>query len=161
MTHHIELRTSVAASDREHVRNIVAATGMFHAPEVDVAVELVDDRLAKGEASDYSFVFADEHGETRGYACYGFNTMTQSSWELYWIAVDPLHQNKHIGRRLLEFVEADIASRGGGQLFVETSGRAAYAPTRRFYLGRGYAIAAELSDFYAPGDSKVIFVRSL
>ena len=36
-----------------------------------------------------------------------------------------------------------------------------YAPTRAFYLRCGYEIAAELPDFYEPGDGKVIFVKTL
>jgi hypothetical protein len=34
-------------------------------------------------------------------------------------------------------------------------------PTHRFYERCGYRQAAFLEDFYAPGDGKVIFVRSL
>jgi hypothetical protein len=44
---------------------------------------------------------------------------------------------------------------------VETSTRAQYEPTRTFYERCGYEIAAELPDFYAPGDGKAIFVRVL
>jgi len=127
-----ELRTFVLASDRERVREITAATGMFHPPEVEVAVELVDDRLAKGDVSDYFFRFFDEDGTALGYACYGYDTMTQASWELYWIAVDPRAQGRGIGRQLLRAVEDDVRARGGSRLYVETAGRPQYAPTRAF-----------------------------
>jgi GNAT superfamily N-acetyltransferase len=155
------IRPIVQAADRARVRAIVTATDMFHAPEVDVAVELVDDKLAKGDASDYHFFFADEGDATLGYACYGYNEMTQSSWELYWIAVDPNCQGKGVGRALLDAVEADIRARGGSRIYVETGGRAEYTPTRAFYCARRYVIGAELPDFYAPGDAKVIFVKAL
>jgi ribosomal protein S18 acetylase RimI-like enzyme len=155
----VELRTELRASDRSRIREIVHATGMFHPPEVDVAVELVDDRLAKGTASDYAFLLADAGTCTLGYACYGWNSMTQSSWDLYWIAVDPAAHGRGVGRRLLSAVEHDVRGRRGSRLWVETSGRAQYQPTRAFYVAAGYTIAAELTDFYAPGDSKVIFVK--
>jgi len=157
----LSIRTEAEARDRDRVREITLATGMFHAPEVAVAVELVDDRLAKGTRSDYHFLFADAPQGTLGYACYGWNSMTQSSWELYWIAVDPSAQGHGIGRRLLDIVERDVAARGGSRLYVETSGRTAYVPTRAFYLARGYAVGAELPHFYAPDDGKVIFVKAL
>jgi GNAT superfamily N-acetyltransferase len=157
----VAIRTEARPPDRVRVREITLATAMFHPPEVDVAVELVDDRLAKGERSDYLFLFADVGRETLGYACYGWNSMTRSSWELYWIAVDPRAQGKGLGRRLLDVVEADTAHRGGTRLYVETSGRPLYAPTRAFYLARGYAVGAELAHFYAPDDGKVIFVKAL
>lgn len=156
----ITVRTEPHARDRARVREITVATEMFHPPEVDVAVELVDDRLAKGASSDYHFAFADIEARTAGYACYGWNSMTASSWELYWIAVDPSAQGKGIGRRLLDIVETDVAKRGGTRLYVETSGRPIYLPTRAFYLATGYSIAAELPDFYASGDAKVIFVKT-
>jgi ribosomal protein S18 acetylase RimI-like enzyme len=157
----IRIRTEVLTRDRDRVRELTAATGMFHAPEVDVAVELVDDRLAKGEASDYLFLFAETDSATLGYACYGRDVMTESSWELYWIAVDPRAQGSGIGRRLLDLVERDARARGATQLFVETAGRPIYQPTRAFYLATGYALVAELPDYYAADDSKCVFVKRL
>lgn len=159
MTTSLSIRTEAEPRDRGRVREITLATEMFHPPEVDVAVELVDDRLARGAQSDYLFLFADVARETLGYACYGWNSMTLTSWELYWIAVDPRAQGRGVGRQLLDVVEQDIARRGGTRLYVETSGRPAYAPTRAFYLARDYAVAAELPHFYAPDDGKVIFVK--
>jgi hypothetical protein len=44
---------------------------------------------------------------------------------------------------------------------VETSSRPLYEPTRRFYLACGYRLEAQLEDFYAPGDGKVIFLKVL
>ena len=157
----IRIRTEVLLPDRERVRAMTAATGMFHPPEVEVAVELVDDRLTKGSGSDYLFLFADVESATMGYACYGRDTMTESSWELYWIAVDPRAQGSGIGRKLLALVEQDAHARGATQLFVETAGRPVYEPTRAFYRATGYTLAAELLDYYAPGDSKCIFVKRL
>jgi hypothetical protein len=46
-------------------------------------------------------------------------------------------------------------------VYVETSSRDQYEPTRRFYLKCGYRVDAVLEDFYAPGDGKVIFVKAL
>jgi ribosomal protein S18 acetylase RimI-like enzyme len=160
MNESLVLRTEARPRDRVRIREITRATEMFHAPEIEVAVELVDDRLAKGDGSDYVFLFADSGSLTLGYACYGWNSMTQSSWDLYWIAVDPGAQGRGIGRALLDAVEVDVRARRGSRLYVETSGRAQYEPTRGFYLASGYTIAAELPHFYAPGDSKVIFVKS-
>jgi hypothetical protein len=46
-------------------------------------------------------------------------------------------------------------------MYVDTSGRAQYAPTRAFYEHMGYERAAVLEDFYAPGDAKVIYSKIL
>jgi hypothetical protein len=46
-------------------------------------------------------------------------------------------------------------------VYVETSGRAQYEPTRDFYMHCGYEVEAVLADFYAPGDDKVILSRTI
>jgi GNAT superfamily N-acetyltransferase len=156
------LRHEVAPADRAHVRSIVESTGFFHAAEVEIAVELVDERLAKGETSGYYFVFADPlPGPPLGYACYGRIPLTESSYDLYWIAVRQDHHGRGLGRALLEEVERRVAAAGGRRIYIETSNRPQYQPTRGFYLRSGYEQAALLKDFYAAGDDKVIYVRAL
>ena len=46
-------------------------------------------------------------------------------------------------------------------MYIETSARPFYAPTRAFYIARGYSQIAELEDFYAPGDSKAMYLKVL
>jgi ribosomal protein S18 acetylase RimI-like enzyme len=157
----LTLRTEAQPRDRESVRVITTATQMFHPPEVAVAVELIDDRLLKGPKSDYQVLFVDEGDETLGYAIYGFNSMTQSGWDLYWIAVHPECHGTGIGRLLINEVESRARAGGCTHLWVDTAGRDNYKPTRAFYLAMGYTIAGELADFYAPGDAKIVFVKAL
>jgi GNAT superfamily N-acetyltransferase len=157
----VTLRRDVRASDSRTVRDITESTGFFYAEEVGTAVELVDERLAKGEASGYEFVFADEAGRTVGYACFGPIACTKASYDLYWIAVHADGRGKGLGSRLLEESEGLIRSLGGRRIYVETSSRELYEPTRAFYLARGYREEARLADFYGPGDAKVIYVKEV
>lgn len=157
----IELRYEVRPDDRESVRRLVESTGVFSPVEIDVAVELVNDRLQRGPASDYQFVFAEQEGRTVGYTCYGRIALTAASWDLYWIAVDKAMHGRKVGRLLLERTEELIREAGGGQVYIETSNRHHYAPTRGFYLRCGYAQEALLRDFYGPGDDKVIYAKVL
>jgi len=153
------LRDDVRPSDTQAVREIVLATGMFHDYEVDVAVELVAERLARGPASGYFFVFAEQGGRVVGYACYGPIACTAGSFDLYWIAVRPDCQGQGLGRALLAASEERIAAADGRCIYIETSCRKQYAPTRAFYERCGYRLEATLRDFYAPGDDKAIYVR--
>ena len=57
----LTLRYEVAEADIQRVREIVDSTGFFHPPEVDVAVELVEERLRRGDASGYFFAFVGLH----------------------------------------------------------------------------------------------------
>jgi ribosomal protein S18 acetylase RimI-like enzyme len=157
----LAFRDEPRGTDLGRVRAMVEATGFFSPEESAVAVELVDDRLARGPASDYRFVFVEEGERTVGYACFGPVPLTRESWDLYWIVVDPADQGRGAGRTLLAEAERRIALAGGRRIYVETSSRAQYDPTRRFYERCGYSVAATLADFYAPGDGKVIYLKVL
>ncbi len=154
-----KLRAEVRPSDAAAVRQIVASTNLFRPGEIDVAVELVETRLAKGTPSGYEFLFAEQTSEVVGYACFGPNSLTVGSWDLYWIAVSPAVQGNGIGRLLLDEVQRQVAAAGGRRIYIETSHRADYTATRGFYERCGYRLEAVLEDFYALGDSKAIYVR--
>ncbi|MCB9670930.1 MAG: GNAT family N-acetyltransferase [Alphaproteobacteria bacterium] len=153
------MRIHVMEADVAAVRTLTAATGFFRPDEVDIAVELVEDGLSKGNTSDYRFFFEDGEDGLVAYACYGRVPCTVASWDLYWIAVDPLLQGQGIGRRLVEAVEADVRRCGGAGIYVDTAGRPDYAPTRGFYMACGYSEAARFPDFYAPDDAKVVYAK--
>jgi D-alanine-D-alanine ligase len=157
----IGLRDHVTADDPRHVRRIVESTGFFRPDEVEIAVELVDERLAKGAASGYEFVFADRAGRPVAYACYGPIACTIGSYDLFWIAVDRDQQGGGLGRALLTAAESRIRAAGGRHVYIETSNHPQYAPTRGFYERCGYRLAALLPEFYAPGDDKAIYVKDL
>jgi D-alanine-D-alanine ligase len=157
----IRYREEVRPEDREAVGRLVRATGFFSEEEAEIAVELVDERLAKGEASGYFFLFAEEEGRLAGYACFGPIPGSLHSYDLYWIAVEPNEQGRGLGRKLLDASEGIMARHGARRVYADTSSRPQYEPTRTFYLACGYLREAFLADFYAPGDGKVIFVKAL
>ncbi len=153
------IRDKVLSRDILNVRKILQSTGFFYPDEIKVAEELVEDGAHGG--SEYLFFFAEENGEVVGFTCYGPIALTHSSFDLYWIAVSRSSQSRGVGRRLLEAAESAIRSMGGTRVYIETSSRDLYAPTRAFYLAQGYEEAALLADFYAPGDHKFIYVKVL
>jgi len=161
MTNQITFRYESHPDDCLSVRVIVASTGFFSQEEVEVAVELVEERLAKGPASGYHFVFAERNGQVLGYTCYGPIALTAASYDLFWIAVDQAYQGQKIGKILLEKSEELILAAGGRQVYIETSNRGQYASTRGFYLRCGYRETAVLTDFYDLGDDKVIYEKVL
>ena len=157
----VTVRRGLRSADRNPINTLLAATGFFNQEELAVAMELVDDRLIEGEDSHYRFLVAEHRSRVAGYACWGPILGTAESADLYWIAVDPACQGLGIGRALLAEAEEWLAAAGRPRVWVETAGRPQYEPTRAFYLACGYHIAAELADFYAPGDNKVIFLKVL
>ncbi len=157
----VTVRRELRAEDREPLKAVLVATGFFNEEELGVALELVDDRLALDEGSHYRFLVADVASSVAGYACWGPIPGTQESADLYWIAVHPNHQGQGVGRALLAAAETWMLQEGRRRCWIETATRAQYAPTRAFYQACGYTLAAELPDYYAPGDGKAIFVKVL
>jgi ribosomal protein S18 acetylase RimI-like enzyme len=157
----IVFRREAAPSDTQAVGEIVSSTGFFNPAEVDIAVELVEDRLALGDASGYLFVFAEEAGRVLGYTSYGPIAGTAESFDLYWIAIRRDRQGRGLGRILMSETERMIREAGGRRVYAETSGRPQYEPTRLFYERLGFSRETHLKDFYAPGDDKVFYVKIL
>jgi ribosomal protein S18 acetylase RimI-like enzyme len=155
----VRYRTRAVVADVPALRRLVASTRVFDRDERAIALELLEERLARGAKSGYSFCFAERHAELLGYAAWGSVPLTRRSFDLYWIVIAPAAQGQGLGRALLERVERSVAARGGGNLYVETSSRKAYARSRRFYRAAGYRRVARLRDFYAPSDHKLMFCK--
>jgi D-alanine-D-alanine ligase-like ATP-grasp enzyme/ribosomal protein S18 acetylase RimI-like enzyme len=158
----LALRERIEARDVAALERLVREAGVFSEAECDLAVSLAEDALAHGaEASGHHFLFACRGERVLGYACFGPIDGTQGSFDLYWIVVGAAGQGRGLGRTLLAESEARIRARGGRRVYVETSGRRDYAPTRAFYERAGYAVEARLAGFYAPDDDKWIYGKAL
>ena len=157
----IAFRTEPVEKDKTEIRALLQSSGFFHPWEIDVAIELIEDRLAKGAASEYLFLFADSAGKIAGYACYGPVTMAQGRFELYWIAVDATWRGQGVGRLLLSRAQDHMRESGGRYVYSETSSRDLYRPTREFYSKQGFREVARVPFFYADDDDKVIYMKTL
>lgn len=153
------LRENIKPEDPENIKKIVSSTGFFNDEEVDIAVELAEERLSKGLESGYHFLFLEIDDKTVGYSCFGPIPATKFSYDLYWIAVHKDNQNLGLGKILLNESEIAISKLGGNRIYVETSGREQYISTRKFYIACDYKEEAVLEDFYAPGDAKYLYLK--
>lgn len=157
----ITFRTTPEKKDSERIREIVESTRFFYEHEVEVAVELIEERLEKGESTGYYFVFAEVDGIMAAYSCYGPIPMTKSSFDLYWIVTHNDYRGKGIGKKLLEETYKQAKLMGCTLIIAETSGLEHYAPTRSFYDSNNFTLEARLRDFYDKGDDKYIYFKKL
>jgi ribosomal protein S18 acetylase RimI-like enzyme len=157
MEHNINFRRQPTLGDIENVREIITSTKFFQPHEVPVAVELVEEGLEKGLSSGYHFLFAEIKGRTIAYACFGEIPCTKGSYDLYWIATHNDYRGKGIGKKLMAEVVKEIASIGGRAIYIETSSKPLYEPTRQFYEKYGCETEAILNDFYDKNDHKYIY----
>jgi len=154
-------RKMVVPSDVMSVTQILKSTGFFKSFEIDVAIELIEDRLKNGEGCGYQFYFLEIEGRTVAYGCYGEIPCTVKNYDLYWLAVDNNLRGNGLGRILLEKIEADIKMRGGRGIYIETSNKEQYAPTIAFYEKCDYQQIAVYKDFYDINDNKAVYYKKL
>jgi len=148
--------------DGVQIHTITANNTVFNQEEVECVDELWEEYLAQGsEHSGYYFLVEKEEQRVLGYACFGPRSLTSGTYDLYWIAVDPINHRGGVGRRLLAASEEAVHKLGGRLIVLETSGLPTYEPTRKFYLSNGYALEATIKDFYSDGDDLVIFTKHL
>jgi ribosomal protein S18 acetylase RimI-like enzyme len=157
----LTFRTTPEKEDIQRIMDMVVSTKFFYDHEVEVAVELIAERLAKGISTGYHFVFAEVDGVTAAYACYGHIEMTKSCFDLYWLVTHNDFRGKGIGKKLLEEMYKEAKKMGCTMIIAETSGREHYAPTQAFYISAGYTLEATIRDYYDKGDDKQIYIKRL
>jgi ribosomal protein S18 acetylase RimI-like enzyme len=146
--------------DVEPLKRILEATNVFRDEEIETAVELMETTLDQND--DYVQMTAVDEGDSaQGYYCVGPTPMTASTFDLYWIAVNPEHHGKGLGRQLLADCESTVRSMNGSLIVVETSSLPKYEGTRRFYVRNNYLETARIRDYYAPGDDLMIYTKHL
>lgn len=142
---------------------LTRATGFFHPAEIEIVREMFQSYVAHPDSDEYTWIVYREHADAPplGYACYGPASLASGTFDLYWIVVDRQYHDKKIGSALLKHIEDDLTARSARQLYIETSDKPQYAPTRAFYERRGYALVAHFPDYYEVGDGKVIYFKAL
>jgi GNAT superfamily N-acetyltransferase len=157
----LSFRTIPETADIKRVTEIVKSTKFFYDHEIEVAAELVKERLECGESSGYYFIFADLDGITVAYSCFGPVSMSKTCFDLYWIATHNSYRGKGIGRQLLEETIRQAGNMGCKIIIAETSGLEHYSPTRAFYISNKFDLEARLRDFYDEGDDKLFYTRRI
>ncbi len=153
--------------DRDPLATLLRRTDTFTADEVDVALELIDDSINRSQSSGYECVVACEplgDGDDEavmGYLSYGRTPMTEGTYDLYWVAVDPTYRGKGVGKALCRAFEETVRQRDGHLIRVETSSQEAYGGTVQFYTDAGYIEGGRLPGFYKPGDDLIILYRTI
>jgi GNAT superfamily N-acetyltransferase len=152
----------VLPDDTDTLVALADATGLFKPIEIVALREVLDDFHAVNHADNHHAILLEDNGVAVGFAYYAPAPMTDQTWQLWWIAVRKDQQGKGVGSRLLHHVETEIRTRHQGRLlFIETGSVPHYEPTRQFYRKLGYEQHALLQDFYADGDSMVVFRKVL
>ncbi len=148
--------------DRATLHSMLINSHVFTTEEIDVAMELIDIVLKDGTQKDYKIdCMADDRDQPVGYICYGPIPMTQGTFDLYWIAVNPDFQRQEVGSKLLDFLEEGVKEKGGRMILADTSTVPQYEKTKSFYLRNGFQEVARVPDYYHPGNDRITFCKRL
>jgi GNAT superfamily N-acetyltransferase len=150
------IRPTIPA-DADSLVELAEETNVFKPLEIQALREVLDDYHGGNKDDGHISITYEDHGKIVGFAYYAPTAMTDRCWHLYWIAVSKHTQAKGVGGKLLKYAEDDIKKHNGRQLLIETSSLPHYELTRKFYLKHGYVQACAVPDYYADGDSMVIF----
>lgn len=141
---------------------MLVRTRSFTSEEIDVAMELIDIVLKDPNQKDYRIhCMVDDQDQTTGFICYGPTPMTEGTFDLYWIAVDPDFQGNGIGSKLLGFLEKVLEGLKGRMILADTSSVPQYEKTKSFYLKNGFRDVARVPDYYHPGNDRITFCKKL
>jgi ribosomal protein S18 acetylase RimI-like enzyme len=155
MTQPICVRLATAA-DIEAIKPIVDAT-LFPA---DMLEPMISPFLNEPDCR-HIWLVAEQAGALVGVTYCEPERMTDGTWNMLAIAVAPDSQGNGVGHALTANLEGQLATQGARVLIAETSGLSDYELTRAFYRKRGYREEARIRDFYAAGEDKIVFWKSL
>jgi ribosomal protein S18 acetylase RimI-like enzyme len=153
---------SLVEKDRARLFSMLIMTRSFTSEEIEVAMELIDIVLKDPIQRDYKIhCMVDDQDQIIGYVCYGPTPMTQGTFDLYWIAVDPDFQKQGAGSILLDSLEEMVKTEGGRMILADTSTIPHYEKTRGFYLKNGFQEVGRVPDYYYPGNDRITFCKKL
>ncbi len=153
---------SLVRKDRPTLLSMLIKTKAFTSQEIDVAMELIDIVLKDQIQRDYTIhCIVNHQDQPIGYICYGSTPMTQGTYDLYWIVVDPDFQNQGAGSKLLDFLENQVRQARGRMILADTSSIPQYTVTQKFYLQNGFQEVSRVPDYYYPGNDRITFCKKL
>lgn len=140
--------------------NVARTSGLFP-PEGIADVEGALDAFLAGTTDGDQWLVNSSHSGVAAIAYYAPERMTEGTWNLYLLAVEPQHQGQGLGAALVRRVEHDLRQTGARVLLIETSGVPDFASQRAFYARLGYHEEARIREFYGPGDDKIVYWKRL
>ena len=144
--------------------SLAESTGIFAPDEAEALLGGVLEELHAGRLEDghQAHVWAStDTGPAKGWVYFAPTEHSDGVWNLWWIGVAGDSQRQGIGDGLLNFVEEKVKSAGGRLLLIETSSLAAFDSVRQFYVKRGYMECGRVPDYYAAGEAKMIYCKSI
>lgn len=144
------------ADDLSAMEVVLEQTGLFPAQMLRAMAEPY---LLK--QAEHQWLVAVKQQRTIGFAYVEPERMTEGTFNLLAIAVEPEAQGGGVGRTMVSDLMQRLSAQGGRVLLVETSSLDEFAATRAFYEKQDFSQEARIRDFYQNGEDKLIYWKSL
>lgn len=146
-------------TDRTALLAMIEDSNQFDENALAHVAATLDEYLARN-SQDLWFT-ADETGEPVGVAYCAPEVVTSGTWNLLMLWTRQDRENQGYGSQLVERVEQVLIEKNARLLIVETSGLPEFAKARAFYDKIGFTQEAQIKNFFADGDDKIIYTKPL
>ena len=138
---------------------IIEASGQFDVDGLAHVASTLDAYLANSE--DAIWLTALANAAPIGVAYCIPEPITDGTWNLLMLWLQEGFLGKGFGNALVSEIEKQLIERNARLLIVETSQLPDFERARKFYQNYGFQLAAEVKDFFAAGDNKLIYTKAL
>ncbi len=144
-------------SDIKAILSLASKLDMFD----DEGLSMIRSTLDGYFSGDSSLWFTAQDGSLKGVVYCAPEPMTQCTWNVLMLLVDPQFHKSGIGSELMSHVEKALSEKNQRLLIVETSSLDNFEKARSFYLKSGYREEARIKNFYDKEGDKIIFTKTL
>ncbi|MEM6660727.1 MAG: GNAT family N-acetyltransferase [Pseudomonadota bacterium] len=139
------------SDDIPRIGTIAGAAGLF-------PPEMVADMIAPGLAGEGDlWSVIEAQGTTAGFTFSRPEEITDRTWNILALGLDPAFQGQGLGTALLRGTEAALPD--ARMIIIETTQLPEQDAARALYAAAGYEQQAHIPDFYGDGEDKVVFVK--
>jgi ribosomal protein S18 acetylase RimI-like enzyme len=158
----VPLVRQLRPKDRSGLESLLRKIAEFGPDQVSLILDLLSVYLKQLGQMEYIFYVAvSAQDQILGFICYGPTPLTQGTFDIYWLGVDPDCAGQGIAVRLLHKVEKTILAGSGRLIVIEQSTTPANSAIRAFFLKNGYCQQGTIADFYRPAEDRLTFVKYL
>lgn len=149
----------INAADKDNLIRVISSINIFSDEDKRISLELIDEYLEDKENDDYWVRLAQSGNEVAGFICFGPASLCTGTYDIYYIAVDPKHRRKGIGKYLVECVLHELHEKKARMLLIETTSDIRYEGTLRFYENLGFVEIERIKDYYKDGEDRIIYQK--
>jgi len=146
----------------DRILEIAVKTQVFSAQEIEILREVAGDYVKRPD-ENYSLITVHDQSDLAGFIIFGRTPLTENTWDLYWLALDPVCHGRGLGMQLMNDLFARTGTQQGRRavIRIETSSRPEYARARQLYLRSGFLQAGRIDHFYQSNDHLMIYSKQL